>query len=150
MLSSWWQPEEDDPICNSHSASPHQSQTGLGWGAHLDSLSAAIRVLTLDSGNLDSPHPPTPAEASPITSYYPLEPEKEGLRKGGGREEGLFLVNPQNKKLPRSSRWVSGIITKTKSGLSQLSGQVEHMRRMTSVCWQLVPNERKQLSHFSV
>lgn len=46
MLSSWWQLEEDDPICNSHPAGLNQSQTRLGWGAHPDSLSTAIRFLT--------------------------------------------------------------------------------------------------------
>lgn len=75
MLSSWWQLEEGDPVCNSHPAGPNQSQIRLCWEAHLDNLSAAIRVLTLDSGNLDSPpqHLLKPVSSDPITCYRLLE-----------------------------------------------------------------------------
>ena len=72
MLSSWWQLEEGDPVCNSHPAGPNQSQIRLCWGAHLDNLSAAIRVLTLDLGNLDPPPTPSPQHLLKPVSSHPI------------------------------------------------------------------------------
>lgn len=83
-------------------AVPANQRPGCVHGAHLDGLSAAIRVLIPDSGNLDLAHPPTPAEDCPITSHYLLPPG--GLQGGGEEVEEVDFGQPARQKHRENTR----------------------------------------------
>lgn len=99
LLSSLWHREENDSDILLSCLQP-TSQPITVWAAfrapHPHSLSAAITVLVLDSGNLDPPRVFLQlAGDSPITSHYLKQPseKRRGEEGVGGRTGRLMLVN---------------------------------------------------------